>query len=69
MGSSFAYDMEYLGPQRRLVFTPLTERAYLNLTLALKSFTCGTLMGPSGTGKSETVKDLSKVCHFEIVIM
>ena len=43
--------------------TPLTDRALLSLTLAMKNFYCGTLIGPAGVGKSETVKELSKVRH------
>ena len=61
MGATFAYDQEYLGPAQRLVFTPLTERAYLSLTMAMRAFHCGALIGPPDTGKSETVKDLAKV--------
>ncbi|XP_013418883.1 dynein heavy chain domain-containing protein 1-like [Lingula anatina] len=60
LGATFLYDHEYLGPSERLVFTPLTERAYLTLTLALRTFHCGTLVGPAATGKSETIKDLAK---------
>ena len=66
MGAQFSYDHEYLGPQARLVFTPLTERAYLSLAIAMKSFSCGTLIGPQGTGKSETVRDLACVCWLSV---
>lgn len=61
LGTSFNYDYEYHGPSMRLVLTPLTERAFLSLTQAIKNFHCGTLVGPSGVGKSETVKELAKV--------
>ena len=63
MAATFSYDHEYLGPNSRLVFTPLTERAFLTMTMALKSYQCGTLMGPAGTGKTETIRDLAKVSH------
>ncbi|XP_056008158.1 dynein heavy chain domain-containing protein 1-like [Ostrea edulis] len=61
LGTSFNYDYEYHGPSMRLVLTPLTERAFLSLTQAIKNFHCGTLVGPSGVGKSETVKELAKM--------
>nr|XP_022307447.1 dynein heavy chain domain-containing protein 1-like isoform X3 [Crassostrea virginica] len=61
LGTSFSYDYEYNGPSFRLVLTPLTERAFLSLTQAIKNFHCGTLVGPSGVGKSETIKELAKM--------
>ncbi|XP_041366047.1 dynein-1-beta heavy chain, flagellar inner arm I1 complex-like isoform X2 [Gigantopelta aegis] len=61
LGNSFYYDYEYLGPQSCLVITPLTERVFLSLTQAAKNFQCGTLIGPAGTGKSETVRELAKL--------
>lgn len=61
LGTSFSYDYEYNGPSCRLVLTPLTERAFLSLTQAIKNFHCGTLVGPAGVGKSETIKELAKV--------
>ncbi len=44
-----------------LVVTPLTERCYLNLTVALGSFKCAGLLGPSMSGKRETVNLLAQV--------
>ena len=61
LGNTFMYNYEYLGPGERLVLTPLTQRAFLSLTQAMKNFHCGTLIGPAGRGKSETIKDLAKV--------
>src|SRR6218665_1585008 len=62
MGKTFAYDCEFVGATRRLVVTPMTERAHLALSLAVGTFQCGMLSGSNGTGKSETIQDLAKVC-------
>lgn len=60
---TFYYDYEYLGPSRHLVVTPLTERAFLSMGHAVKTFYCGTMTGPSGTGKSETIKEHARVSY------
>ncbi len=67
MGSTFSYDNEYHGPHQSLIMTPLTERAILSLNVAMRSYQCGTLIGPPGTGKSETIKELARVCGSLIV--
>nr|XP_039270899.1 dynein heavy chain domain-containing protein 1-like isoform X1 [Styela clava] len=48
-------------PGTPFVMTPLTERSMFSLSLAMQLGKCGTLVGPTATGKSNLLKQLSRM--------
>ncbi|ODV86297.1 hypothetical protein CANARDRAFT_211710 [[Candida] arabinofermentans NRRL YB-2248] len=58
--SSFYYGFEYLGVPARLVYTPLVNTCFIGMTEALNERLGGSLIGPAGTGKTESIKALAQ---------
>ncbi|KAB7494299.1 hypothetical protein Anas_03910 [Armadillidium nasatum] len=54
------YGFEYLGVPQSSFFNPCTKRVAFNLIAASLRSKCGTLVGGSGSGKLETLKNISR---------
>lgn len=69
LGRAFLYNYEYLGPRLESLPRLLPEQPALVLLLALEEAACGTLLGPSGVGKTTIVKNLAQALGCLLVVM
>lgn len=67
LGHRFQYGFEYFGPEDWIVSNPSTDRAMLGVLLALTSYRCGFVTGPSMSGKNKTVVQLGKALGRQVV--
>ncbi|XP_069470025.1 uncharacterized protein [Ambystoma mexicanum] len=57
--AEFRYGYEYQGSADHVLITPLTERAFLNITAAVSCGVGAMCMGSEGVGKRSTVRELT----------
>ncbi|CAD8066256.1 unnamed protein product [Paramecium sonneborni] len=66
--ASIQYGYEYQGNLERIIITPLTERSLVIFLNALHYKRGGAAVGQTGTGKTETIKDLCKAVGYRCIL-
>lgn len=66
--AAFQYNFEYRGATVGLAWTSLTEKCFFALINAMKLGLDGSLTGPAGTGKTESVKALGGILGRLVIV-
>ncbi|XP_069545473.1 dynein heavy chain domain-containing protein 1 [Brachyistius frenatus] len=70
LGHRYEYGFEYSGPEDLMMaHTPSTDQARLGILLALKSYRCMFVSGPSMSGKKTAVVHLGKAMGRQVVVV
>lgn len=64
----YEYGFEYMGVYEMLVMTSLVEDMFLTMAQALNQRLGGSLVGPAGTGKTESVKTLAHLLGRNVIV-
>ena len=61
LDSQYRVGCEFYGAQPTIGLTPLTDKCFLSMSQAISIFKGALLSGPTGVGKTETVKVTSPI--------
>ena len=69
LSGSQRYAYEYLGELSYVIVTPLTERCYVSILQGLTYYQIPTAIGPTGSGKTETIKSLASALGHNLKVI